>query len=58
MEEVGFDHSSRWGWGGGGVGGVNFVRGGRKGRDFREILGERVGGGDTHFLAWEREEMV
>jgi hypothetical protein len=34
---------------------INFVRGG-KGRDFREILGERVGG--THFLAKEREEIV
>jgi hypothetical protein len=37
--------------------GFAFVFGGRKGRDFREILGERVGG--THFfLAREREEMV
>jgi hypothetical protein len=37
--------------------GYNVVRRGRKGRDFREILGERVGGG-THFLAREREEKV
>jgi hypothetical protein len=32
--------------------------GGRKGRDFREILGERVGGGGTRLSAREREEMV
>jgi hypothetical protein len=39
----------------GGARGVLFL-GGRKGRYFRKILGERVGG--THFLAREREEMV
>jgi hypothetical protein len=33
---------------GGGVGGVSDFRGGTKGKEFGEILGERVGGG-THF---------
>jgi hypothetical protein len=32
-------------------------RGGRKGRDFWEIICERTGG-STHFLAKEREEIV
>jgi hypothetical protein len=35
---------------------VTILGNGRKGRDFQEIPGERVGG--THFWAREREEMV
>jgi hypothetical protein len=37
---------------------VNFVGGGRKGRDFREILGGRVGGGYPFFGQGERRNSV
>jgi hypothetical protein len=43
----------RWVYGG------KYFREGAKGRDFRGILGERVGTGEgTHFLARGKEELL